>query len=424
MHPASSAPAILVDTLKHQRSHLLALLAVQTRDIAAAEDALGDAIEKALALWSVQGPPDNPPAWLLAVARNRYRDTARHQQVQAGFAMDWSYRHEAYAEAPSATDNGEAGFPDERLKLLFVCAHPAIDRVIHTPLMLQVVMGIPVERMARLFLVKPAALAQRLSRAKEKIRYAGIAFELPTEAALPARLPAVLDAIYGCYSLEWDWTRPEDMTDNALADEALSLAQSLADRLGNPEAFGLLALLLFIESRRGARFAADGTFVPLDEQQPTRWNHALMEAAWQCLAHASQSGYPGRYQLEAAIQSVHAHRAISGVTDWEAIHGLYQGLLTHAPTLGYQLGAICALAKTQGAAPALARLKTLPFEKVCEYQPYWGVLAHLSMTVGDCATAAEAYRKAIELTQNTAVNQFLRKALCDASGETPFPTAI
>lgn len=416
MHPASSAPAVLADTLKSQRSRLLALIAVQTRDIAAAEDALGEAIEKALALWPSQGVPDNPPAWLLTVARNRYRDIVRHQQVQGAFAADWSYRHDQYAESLPAGGADEAGFPDERLKLLFVCAHPAIERSVHTPLMLQVVMGIPVDRMARLFLVKPTALGQRLTRAKEKIRCAGIAFDIPSVAALPARLPAVLDAIYGSFSVEWDWSHPEDMTGDALAGEALSLSRLLADQLDDPETAGLLALLLFIESRRRARFASDGTFVPLDEQQPAVWNHALMEEAGRWLSRASQFGRPGRYQLEAAIQSVHARRAITGATDWEAIFALYQGLLTYAPTLGYQLGAICALAKTQGAAPALARLKKLPFEEVCGYQPYWGVLAHLSMAVGDGATAAEAYRKAISLTQNTAVAQFLQKALCNASG--------
>lgn len=415
MTEAAPGHAALVATVHAYRGRLVALLAARTHDIAAAEDALGDAVAQALTLWPERGVPDNPAAWLLAVARNRWRDADRHAQVHADFAADWLHRHGESGAADPADGAGEADFPDERLKLMFVCAHPAIDRALHTPLMLQAVLGVPVERMAGAFLVRPAALGQRLSRAKAKIRDAGIAFEVPAESALPARLPAVLDAIYGAYGLGWD--APPD---TGLTDEALTLARLLAERMPQPEALGLLALLLFCESRRDARRDEHGDFVPLDEQDVNRWNRPLMQEAAEVLAQASRTGELGRYQLEAAIQSVHAQRVITSCTDWPALAALYEGLLTQSPTLGYLLGHIGALARWQGPQAAWNELAAIDMDSVRDHLPYWALRAHLHEALGQVEAADHAYSVAAGLSQDEAVRRFLlhrRQALSEGAGD-------
>jgi RNA polymerase sigma-70 factor (ECF subfamily) len=289
---------------------LLAFLGARWRDVAAAEDALADAFHAALERWPRDGLPDKPEAWLLTTARHRLIDGARHARVQAEAAPDLLA---AADEAQELAEEEGAVFPDERLKLLFVCAHPAIDAAARTPLMLQTVLGLDAARIASAFLVKPAAMGQRLSRAKAKIRDARIAFELPREDELAPRLEAVLEAIYAAYGSGWDDVAGADARRKGLAEEALQLGRLLQQLLPEqPEAQGLLALMLHCEARREAR-RSGGAYVPLSGQDVRLWSQPLLREAEEVLAAAERAGRLGRFQLEAAIQSVHARRAWSGM---------------------------------------------------------------------------------------------------------------
>src|SRR5438132_9829839 len=248
-------------------------------------------------------------------------------------------------------------FPDERLKLLFVCAHPAIDASVHTPLMLQVVLGLDAAAIARAFLTSPATLGQRLVRAKAKIRDAGSAFEVPGGSELPQRLGAVLEAIYAVYGSGWDDVAGADPRRRGLTDEAMWLARVLLALLpAEPEARGLLALMLYCEARRQARRAGDGGYVPLSEQDTRLWSMPLIEEAERLLTMAARQQHAGRFQLEAAIQSAHVERARCGRVDWHAITLLYEGLVRVAPTLGARVGRAAALAEASGPEAGFALL--------------------------------------------------------------------
>lgn len=383
---------------------LVTFLAARSRDIAAAEDALADAFRAALEAWPRDGVPDRPEAWLLTAARRRLIDGARHVQVQAGAMPDLRVL------AEEAQELAEAGrFPDERLKLLFVCAHPAIDPAIHTPLMLQTVLGLDAARIASAFLVSPAAMGQRLSRAKVKIRDAGIGFELPEAKELPPRLDAVLQAIYAAYGSGWDDVAGADPRRRGLAAEAIDLGRMLRPLLpAEPEVEGLLALMLHCEARREARRSPAGEYVPLSEQDTARWSVPMIAEAERILSAAAQDKRFGRFQLEAAIQSVHAQRARgagTGRTDWEAIALLYGGLVQLAPTIGARVGQAAAVAEARGAAAGWALLQAIPAEAVAGYQPYWALAAHLLCRLGQPADTA--YERAIGLCEDPAMRDFL-----------------
>jgi RNA polymerase sigma-70 factor (ECF subfamily) len=380
---------------------LVAFLSSQTGDVAGAEDALSDALLAALSTWPREGVPAKPEAWLLTAARNRLVDQARHARVQEEHRAE-----HAGALGLLGTEAGEAPadeFPDRRLELLFVCAHPAIDAAVHTPLMLQTVLGLDAARIAQAFLLSPAAMGQRLVRAKTKIREAGIPFEVPEEKELPHRLEAVLEAIYAAYGLGWDEAAGADPAGRELADEALWLARVLRQRMPDePEARGLLALLLFCDARRPARRAADGRYIPLSEQDPERWFWPAIREAESELGAAAKLGRIGRFQLEAAIQSVHIERSATGRTDWDAIALLYEHLVRLAPTLGARIGQAAAVAEAQGPAAGLALLAGIERTAVAAYQPYWAVNAHLLQCL-ERPEASEAFARALELTADAAI---------------------
>src|SRR5580704_10573230 len=294
---------------------LVAYLSSNTRDVGSAEDALSNALVAALETWPRDGVPQNPEAWLLTTARRSFIDLVRHRQVAEASEPTLALLRE---ESKGMTLSPE--FPDERLKLLFVCAHPAIDPAMHTPLMLQTVLGLDAARIAHAFLISPTTMGQRLVRAKTKIRDGGIRFEIPQAPELPERLDAVLEAIYAAFGIGWDDMAGADQRGRDLAEEAIWLARVLLQLMPDKaEVRGLLALMLHCEARRGARRASDGRYVPLSEQDCEKWSLPLIEEAERHLSEAFTQGRSGRFQLEAAIQSVHAERARSGRTDWAAI---------------------------------------------------------------------------------------------------------
>jgi len=379
-------------------------VAARSRDVAAAEDALGDAFVAALEAWPRTGIPEKPEAWLLAVARRRLVDAARHARV----TVETTDAVRMVFERAEQQASSEVVFPDERLKLLFVCAHPAIDEAVRTPLMLQIVLGLDAARIASAFVVSPAAMSQRLVRAKTKIRDTGMRFEIPEARELPLRLAAVLDAIYAAYGTSWDDVAGADPRRQGLAREALSLGRLVLHLMpGEPEAGGLLALMLHCEARRAARRDASGGYVPLSDQDVARWSGAMIAEAEEILAAASHARRPGRFQLEAAIQSVHAQRAVTGQTDWEAITLLYEGLLHLTPAVGARVGHAAALARARGDEAGLFALDTIPAETVETYQPYWALRADLLSRLGRPAEAKNAYAHAIGLSEDAAVRDFL-----------------
>jgi RNA polymerase sigma factor (sigma-70 family) len=395
---------------RHSYGRLIAYLASRAGDVAGAEDALSDAFAAALERWPADGVPQKPEAWLLRVARNRIIDAARRRQVRQS-SEEVLLRLAEEAQEVAATHEY---FPDERLKLLFVCAHPAIDVAVRTPLMLQIVLGVDAGRIASAFLVSPAAMGQRLVRAKNKIRDAAIPFRVPDPPEWDQRISFVLDAIYSAYTTGWDSLLEAGSTHQALAGDAIAIGRTLVDLMpAEPEAHGLLALMLHCEARRAARYTSSGEFVPIDQQDTALWSRPMMAEAESHLRAAAAFKRMGRYQLEAAIQSIHAFRAVSGEIDWQEISLLYEGLTQIAPGIGALVGRAVALAQAVEPAAGLAALEEIPAGRVASYQPYWAARGHLMQLLNRKEDARQAFTRAASLTDDPALRAYLFKRSAD-----------
>ncbi|WEO77927.1 sigma factor [Cryobacterium sp. SO2] len=408
---------------------LLAVLAAPTGDIAAAEDALADAFERALTTWPRDGVPDNPEGWLLTVARNRLKDLWKSAAVRLRAPLDDT----AIAHGPAAAaerigrstmESTTAGLealeaidgqaiPDKRIELLCVCAHPAIDPGIRTPLMLHTVLGLTAAEIAAAYAVPEQTMAQRLVRAKRRIRSTRIPFVLPSLTDLPQRLPAVLEAVYGAYAIDWSTADPDARTTpDSLAGEALYLAETLAALLPDqPEVLGLAALLALSIARLPARTSSTGEVVALDDQDPALWDTGLIARGEQYLRRARRLGRIGRFQLEAAIQSAHCDRARSGVTDWAALKTLHTALVRVSPTVGARVALAAVVGEVDGPGAGLTALDALARDRTdaAAFQPFWATRAHLLGEAGLVADARGAYARAGELCGDERLRAALRR---------------
>ncbi|HEY8593726.1 MAG TPA: DUF6596 domain-containing protein [Devosiaceae bacterium] len=404
---AATAARAAERAARESYGRLLAFLAARTRDVAGAEDALAEAFAAALASWPVDGVPDNPSAWLLTVARRRQTDHLRRGRTRRS-ALD---HLRLVAEELEAAASDPVAIPDRRLALMFACAHPGMPGDMRAPLILQTILGLTAVEIAAAFLIPPATMSQRLVRAKARIRDAGIPFRIPDRSELASRLDAVLGAIYAAYSRSWNEIGTAGAS--SLALEAIWLSRLVVSLLPKePEAKGLLALMLHAEARKPARRDPSGAFVPLDRQDTALWNLPLFEEAEAILREANASGPTGRYQIEAAIQSAHTIGRLAGETNWQAIVALYDHLaaITGSPVV--ILNRAVALANIAGPAAALKAVAAMRDDtRMKSYQPYWAALAHLNAETGHIAEAHEAMTIAIGLSSDPAVAQYLRNRL-------------
>ena len=404
----SSTHARAANVARASYGRLLALLVANTRDISAAEDALADAFEEALIRWPVVGIPENPEAWLLTVARNRQTDRFRSAAYRTSTPLEG-----ALDRADSIEEIDVDVIGDKRLALMFLCAHPAIDVNIRTPLMLQTVLGFRAEEIARAFAIPTPTMAQRLVRAKHRIRDIGLPFAVPERSEMASRLPDVLEAVYGTYAIDWHGVAGSTQRDS-LSWEALYLAETLADLLSSePETLGLAALICFSLARAPGRLDADGFLIPLLLQDTSRWDETLIARGESYLLRAHHYGKIGRFQLEAAIQSVHCARRTTDMTDWKTLRKLHEALIDCAPTLGAVVSLAVVVTEIEGPTAGLAILDAMDSSHAQRFQPAWATRAHFLTKVGRATEAVMAFNKAISLTTDPVARTYLRRKVSE-----------
>ncbi len=399
----TEARAVVEKTVRVSYGKLLALLAARSKDIAASEDALADAFAAAIEKWPDTGVPKSPEAWLLTAARRKLIDQSRRTATSVRAKPELERVMDELQNRMTPDASGDQ-LPDERLKLMLICAHPAIDPAIRTPLILQTILGFDAQRIARVFLTAPATMSQRLVRAKRKIAEAGIPFETPEKSVLAERIAAVLDAIYAAFSAGVD---DQTAAGAEFADEALFLGELVIQLLDDhPEAYGLFALMLYIRSRREA-FRPGGVYTPMHKQDTALWDQKMIARAEHWLIRASKYHTPGRYQIEAAIQSAHITAKTTGEFTVDRVLHLYDQLLVIAPTTGARVGKAGLMSQLGMAQAALDTLEGIDEGHAKHYQAYWAVRAHALAQLGRNDLADRAYDLAITLSDDPSVRRFL-----------------
>jgi len=401
----------LAQIFRAEYGRILATLMLHTRSIDVAEDALQDALLHATEKWPISGEPKNKAAWLLTVARRRMidhirKDTHRNAKQTLQNINDILPINSSHQEI---TEN-EEGIPDERLRLIFTCCHPALADNVRVPLTLKTLCGLSTREIARAFLTSEVTMNQRLTRAKRKIRDAGIAYEVPKGEALDNRLESVLSVIYLIYNESYNAFEGQTLSREDLANEAIHLARVLHDLLPKPEVAGLLALLLLHDSRRAARSTKSQSFIPLEQQNRSLWNKEQIQEGCSIVLTAMSAAKPGRYQLQAAISALHAMASDWESTDWKQIHQLYGVLYQRNPSPIVALNQHVALAYCGNVALAYQYINLLENE-LKSYQPFYAARADLAHRLGKTAIAIESYGQALSLTKNDAERAFLEKKL-------------
>lgn len=416
----TQAPRTLDRIFRTESGPVLATLIRMLGDFQLAEDALQDAFTAALETWCEEGLPASPGAWLTTTARRKALDRLRHLRIvdakTSELALSIRFDRDAYGPA---ADVEVSPVPDDQLRLIFTCCHPALSREAQVALTLRTLGGLTIAEIARAFLVNDAAIAQRVTRAKQKIARAGIPYEIPDRDALGPRLDAVLSVLYLVFNEGYLANSHDHLVRTDLVEDALRLARALCELLpGEPEPLGLLALMLLHDSRREARVSDAGDLVLLEDQDRTRWNRAQIAEGARLVERALRMGHPGPYQIQGAIAAVHAEAPSAQETDWRQIAVLYDQLLRHERSPVIELNRAVAISFAVGAAEGLRLLEAIERAGSLErYAPLYLARADMLRRVGRCGEARECYERAQPLAQNDQVRRFIEREKCRISNE-------